>query len=147
MRKIARSAIVACSPEQFYALVEDIESYPSFLPGCVAAEVHERSGDETEATLTLGMAGLRQSFTTRNENTPGRAIDLRLVTGPFRRFAASWRFTPLGKQGTKVEFSMEYEFSSRILGRVLQPAFDRMADSMVDAFTRRAEDLHGDAEG
>jgi len=147
MRRIERSAIVPWSPEEFYALVEDIESYPSFLPGCVAAEVHEREGDTTEATLTLGMAGLRQSFTTRNENAPGRAIDLRFVKGPFRRFAASWRFSPLGARGCKVEFSLEYEFSSRVLGRVLQPAFDRMADGMVDAFTRRAEALYGDAEG
>src|SRR5258706_5432530 len=133
MKRIARSAIVPYAPAQFYALVEDIESYPSFLPGCVATEVHERTAGETKATLTLGVAGLSQSFTTRNENTPGKAIDLKLVSGPFRHFAASWRFAPLG-QGCKVGFSMGDEFSSRGLGRVFPPALHPTADKQGDAF-------------
>src|SRR4051812_46508785 len=103
MKRIARSAIVPCTPAQFYAVVEDIESYPSFLPGCVATEVHERTAEATEATLTLGLVGLRQSFRTRNANSPGKSIDLKLVSGPFKHFAAAWRFNSLG-EGCRVEF-------------------------------------------
>ena len=79
-----------------YALVEDIEAYPRFLPWCAAAVVHERRPDATKATLTVGLGGLRHSFTTLNENRPGEAIDMRLVEGPFRRFHGEWRFVALG---------------------------------------------------
>src|SRR5262249_7822470 len=110
MKRLLRSAIVECSAEAFYALVEDIEAYPRFLPWCAAAAVRERTEHRTIATLTLGVKGVRQSFTTENANVPGRSIDMRLVEGPFSHFASRWRFTPLSAGATKVEFELEYEF-------------------------------------
>src|SRR5678815_2669371 len=142
MKRVSRSAIVPHSAAELYAVVEDIESYPRFLPWCVGAEVKSRSPGATLAKLTVGMRGLKQSFTTQNENRAPEAIDMKLVEGPFRRFAAAWRFQPLGALACKVEFSMELEFSSRALAALLQPLFEKIADSMVDAFTRRADDLN-----
>lgn len=147
MRRVARSAIVEQSAARMFALVDDIEAYPAFLPWCLGAKVHERSGNMVRATLTVGAAGLRQSFTTRNENRPGEAIDLHLVEGPFRSFAASWRFTALSPQACRIEFTLEYEFASRALARMLEPLFDRMADTMVDAFSRRTARPDGGYEG
>ena len=139
MKRIARSAIVERSAEAVYALVEDIESYPSFLPRCLAAEVRERSPGRTVAALTFGFPGLRQSFTTENANQPGRAIDMRLLEGPFRHFSAAWRFTPLGGEAAKIEFSMAYEFANPLLAKALSPLFASLADAMVEAFRARAE--------
>jgi ribosome-associated toxin RatA of RatAB toxin-antitoxin module len=144
MKQIARSAIVEHSAAEMYALVEDIEAYPGFLPWCSAAVVHERRGGATRATLTVGIGGLRHSFTTQNENRPGEAIHMRLVEGPFRRFDAEWRFAPLSPQACRIEFVLQYEFSSRILGRALGPLFDGIADSMVEAFVRRAAEVYED---
>ena len=124
-----------------YRLVEDIESYPGFLPWCAQAEVHERGPSHTRATLTAGLHGVRQSFTTRNENRPGESIDMRLEQGPFRAFSAAWRFRPLGPQSCEIAFTLEYELASRMLARLLEPLFDRIADTMVDAFSRRAAEV------
>jgi ribosome-associated toxin RatA of RatAB toxin-antitoxin module len=146
MKRIRRSAIVEQSAERLFALVEDIEAYPGFLPWCLKTEVQERTPSSTRATLTVGMPGLRQAFTTQNENRPPKAIDLRLVEGPFRHFAAGWRFVPLSDSACRIEFSLEYEFSSPALARLLEPLFGRIADTMVDAFTRRAQALHGPAD-
>src|SRR6185312_11967088 len=137
MKRIARSAIVECPAMDFYALVAAIESYPEFLPWCAAAEVLERSPGRSVATLTLAVKGVRQSITTENSYLPGQAIDMRLVEGPFKAFAAAWRFTALGANACKAEYSMEYEFSSRMIAAVLEPVFRRIADSTVDAFTKR----------
>jgi len=137
MKRISRSAIVESSAAAFYALAEDVESYPSFLPWCAAAEVRERTPGRTVATLTLGVKGVRQSFTTENTNVPGRSIDMQLLEGPFKHFSAAWRFTPLEANAAKVEFSLAYEFSSRIVAAALEPVFSRIADSTVDAFTKR----------
>jgi ribosome-associated toxin RatA of RatAB toxin-antitoxin module len=138
MKRITRSAIVECGADAFYALVEDIESYPAFLPWCAAAKVLERAPGQTVATLTLGVKGIRQSFTTENANVPGRSIDMRLLEGPFKRFAASWRFSALQAHAAKVEFSLEYEFANRLVAATLGPLFSRIADSTVEAFVRRA---------
>ncbi|HEX7218009.1 MAG TPA: type II toxin-antitoxin system RatA family toxin [Burkholderiales bacterium] len=142
MKRIARSAIVEHSAAEMYALVDGIEAYPEFLPWCAQAVVHERKPGATRATLTVGLHGLRHSFTTQNQNRPGEAIDMRLVQGPFRRFHGEWRFVPLGEHASRIEFRLEYEFSSRTLGRLLAPLFDGIADSMVEAFVRRAAELH-----
>lgn len=142
MKRISRSAIVEHSAQKMFGLVDDIESYPRFLPWCTAARVEERTPAGVRATLTVGMKGLRQSFTTQNENRPVEAIDLRLVKGPFRRFAAGWRFKPLSDEACSIEFSLEYEMAGA-LSRILEPVFDHIADTMVEAFTRRAAELYG----
>ena len=142
MKRVARSAIVEHSAEEMFALVDDVESYPRFLPWCRAAAVEARSPERVRATREAGMRGRRQSFTTENELRPGEAMDMRLVKGPFRRFAAAWRFKPLSAEACAVEFSLEYEMAGP-LARLLEPLFDHIANTMVDAFTRRADELYG----
>ena len=146
MKHIVRSAIVGHSAAEMYALVEDIEAYPRFLPWCREAKV-ERGPTGTRATLAVGLKGVQQSFTTRNDNRPGELIEMRLVEGPFSAFAASWRFQALSEHGCRIEFRLDYEFAGRALGKLLQPLFDRIADTMVDAFTRRADEVHGKNPG
>ena len=147
MKRVARSAIVAHSAASVYSLVDDIESYPEFLPWCRDAKVLEREPSRTVATLTVGVRGVRHSFTTENANRPGEGIDLQLVEGPFRKFSAVWRFTPLDEHAARIEFLMEYEISNKVLAKVLEPLFDRIADTMVTAFSRRADQLYGKAAG
>lgn len=141
MKRISRSAIVEQSAAELYALVQDIDAYPEFLPWCVAAQVRERSPHRTVATLTVGMKGLKQSFTTENVDRDGESIDMKLLEGPFKRFSAHWRFKALGRHAARIEFSLGYEFASRILARALDPLFETIANTMVDAFTRRAARL------
>lgn len=144
MKRISRSAIVEHSAAQMFALVDDIPSYPRFLPWCSAATEEERTPQSVRATLTVGLRGLRQSFTTQNELRRGEAMEMRLVKGPFRRFAAAWRFKALSAEACAIEFSLEYEMAGP-LARVLEPLFDHIADTMVEAFSRRAAALYGNA--
>jgi ribosome-associated toxin RatA of RatAB toxin-antitoxin module len=142
MKQIARSAIVEHTAQEMFALVDDIESYPRFLPWCTAARVDARTPASVRATLTVGVRGVRQSFTTENELRPGESMRMRLVKGPFRRFAAEWRFRPLSDEACAIDFSLEYQMAGP-LARLLEPLFDHIADTMVDAFTRRAAELYG----
>lgn len=142
MRRIERSAIVEHPAAQMFALVEDVESYPGFLPWCTDARV-QPLGNDKRATLTAAMAGVRQSFTTRNRSRAPWAIDMTLLEGPFRHFIAAWRFNPLSESACEIRFALEYQFSSRALGVLLEPLFEHVADTMVDAFTRRADEVRG----
>ena len=141
MKEIRRSAIVEHSAAQMYALVDDIDSYPRFLPWCQSVEV-QIVGGMKRASLTVGLRGIRQSFTTLNENHPASSIHMRLVEGPFKQFSADWRFAPLKPDACEITFLLRYQFSSRALGTLLEPLFDEIADTMVDAFTRRADEIH-----
>ncbi len=143
LKRVARSAIVEHPARVLYDLVEHIEAYPRFLPWCRSAIVHAREPGRTRATLAVGIRGLTQSFTTENTNRAGESIDMRLVEGPFRRFSAAWRFAALGEAATKVQFTLEYEFANRVVARVLEPLFEHIADTMLDAFIRRADTVHG----
>lgn len=140
MKEIRRSAIVEHSAAAMYELVDDIASYPRFLPWCVDARVDD-PGPPKRATLAAGLKGIRYSFTTLNRNQPARSIDMQLVEGPFREFQATWAFTPLAEHACQIEFAMRFELASGPIGRLLDPLFNQIADTMVDAFTRRADEL------
>jgi len=145
MKKVIRSAIVEHSTGEIYALVEDIEAYSRFLPWCAGSEVIERVPGRTVATLKVGFKGVRQSITTENANREGESIEMRLVKGPFRKFSARWRFEPLAERAARIEFTLEYEIASRVLAKLLEPVFDHIANTMVQAFTRRADEVYGEA--
>ncbi len=121
-----------------FSLVDDIESYPEFLPWCGDAEVHYRRGDVVEATLELHRGKLSRHFRTRNTATGRQAIDMQLVDGPFRYLAGTWAFTQLGDSGSKVALDLEFEFSNRVIDSLFGSYFEGTCNSLVDAFTQRA---------
>jgi len=147
MRRVSRSALVPYSAQQMFALVEDVEAYPSFLPWCNDVEVHSRDGDVVEATLELHKRSLSKRFRTRNTLHRCEAMDLTLISGPFRRLSGGWRFQQLGEEGSKVALELEFEFDSRMLDMVIGAYFEDICNKLVDAFTRRATVIygHGDA--
>jgi ribosome-associated toxin RatA of RatAB toxin-antitoxin module len=140
MIHVDRSALVGYSAQAMYALVDDVESYPRFLPWCDGAQYVEREPGRAVATLRINFHGLKNQFTTENLLNPGRQIDMQLVAGPFRGLEGRWQFTALGENACKVEFTLRYEFASALLGKALGPAFHRIAETFVEAFVRRADE-------
>lgn len=143
MTVVNRHALVPYTAAEMYALVDDIESYPQFLPWCTCTRVLSRNDDEVRATIELSRGGVKKSFTTCNRNQPGKMIEVRLVEGPFKRLEGFWRFDPLGKDGCKISLDMEFEFASKMLSMVVGPVFTQIANSLVDAFQKRAVDVYG----
>ena len=139
MIRIERSALVTRTAQSMYEIVADIEGYPTFLPWCRRAVVHEARGAYLRATLGIDFRGMRREFTTENHNQPFESIDIRLIDGPFRSLAGQWRFKSLADNACKVELDLAYEFASPLLERIIGPAFNVIANSLVDAFIRRAD--------
>ena len=135
--------LVSFAPEQMFTLIDAVEDYPKFLPWCGGAEVLQRDERITRAAITINYHGIRQRFTTENMKSEPSEMVIRLVEGPFRSLDGYWRFTDLAGHGCKVELCLTYEFSSRILEKLVGPVFDHIANTLVDAFARRAEQLHG----
>jgi len=143
MTTINKFALVPYTPAQMFALVDDIEAYPQFLPWCKRTRVLSRTEDEVRATIELSRGGVEKAFTTCNRNQKDKMIEMRLVEGPFKRLDGFWRFDALGEDGCKVSLDLEFEFSSRMLGMVVGPVFSQIANSLVDSFQQRAVDVYG----
>ena len=141
MPSVSKSVLLPHSRERMFALVADVERYPTFLPWCGGASVNIEADGAVLATVVIDFRGLRQSFTTRNRNLAPDTVTMELVKGPFRQLHGQWRFTALKENACKVEFRLEYEFAAGLLGKALAPIFDYIAGSMVDAFVRRADAL------
>lgn len=142
MKSVRKTVLVPHSVQRMYALVDQVDDYPKFLPWCGSAVTRERTPESVVAEIQIAYHGIRQSFVTQNYNRPPERIEMNFVHGPFRTLAGHWRFIPLGDLGCRIEFSLDYEFASSVLERLVGPIFDRIADSFVDAFVRRADAIH-----
>ncbi|HEY6353180.1 MAG TPA: type II toxin-antitoxin system RatA family toxin [Burkholderiaceae bacterium] len=151
MKRVHKSVLLWYSPREMYDLVTAFDQYPKFLPWCERAEVLQRDGDTVVARLHLAYAGVRHAFTTRNRYEPSRSVLLQLVDGPFSLLDGLWQFEPIGgagrsagdEQACRIEFELDYAFASKPLEAVLSPVFDKVADTLVDRFVQRAEQVYG----
>ncbi|MGH8320560.1 MAG: type II toxin-antitoxin system RatA family toxin [Gammaproteobacteria bacterium] len=143
MRTVNKSALVPYTAAQMYTLVNDVESYPEFLPWCRSARVLSQTNSEMRASLELARSGFHKTFTTRNTLEPERGIVIALDNGPFRHLEGHWRFEDLGTEGSKVLLNMQFEFAGALLDLMAGPVFHEICNSLVDAFIRRAASLHG----
>lgn len=145
MKNVHKSVLIWYSAAEMYALITDIPAYPRFLPWCDHAQVLETLPDGVRAEIGLSIAGLQQSFETRNTHEVDRRVELRLLRGPFSDLCGEWRFTPVGGDGERacrVELDLNYGFKHSALASAVGPVFDRIAGSLVDAFVKRAEQVY-----
>lgn len=142
MALVEKTVLVPHSAEQMFNLVDRVEEYPDFLPWCGGASVSELEDTTVHATVHINYHHIRQHFTTENVRTPPHEINMALRDGPFRHLDGSWRFIPLSDSACKIEFRLHYEFSSKVLEKLVGPVFHYIANSLVDAFTHRAEKIY-----
>ena len=146
MKTVQKSVLTWYSPQEMFDLVTAVQQYPQFLPWCDHARVLEQDGSSMLAEVGIALSGIRQSFVTRNLHEPGRRVQMQLVKGPFSRLDGDWHFHAVGdgsQRAARVELLLHYGFDSVTLSKVVGPVFDRIADSMVDAFVKRAEQVYG----
>lgn len=138
-----QTAIVPYSAADMFTLVNRVEDYPKFLPWCHASDVFFRTEDEVKASITVLKSGIQKSFSTHNFIQNNKMIEMRLLSGPFRHLHGFWRFETLNENETKVSFDLEFEFSSKLISLALEPLFQHIGNSIIDAFHKRAAVLYG----
>ena len=139
MQSVKKSVLVPFSADAMFDLVEDVEAYPQFLPWCGGARILETHERGKTARIDIDYHGVRAHFTTDNENRRPESIVVTLKDGPFRHLHGEWRFIALAPDACKIEFELAYEFATPVLGRIVGPVFNHIANSFIDAFVRRAE--------
>jgi ribosome-associated toxin RatA of RatAB toxin-antitoxin module len=158
MREIKHSALIAQPAARLYALINDIESYPSFIPWCTHAKVLSRSEREIVATIGVQRGPLQSEFTTRNELEQDRRVLMHLVSGPFEMLKGEWLLTPIaqadprsapppaaaeprtvsGDSGCRVQLTMKFAFKNPLTAVLFEQKFAETTGSLMDAFVARA---------
>ena len=142
MAKISKDLVVPYTTQQMYELINAVDLYPEFLPWCSAVEVHTHTEDELAATIHLAKGPVKYSITTKNSMIPGNKIDMEYVAGPFKSCNGSWQF--IDQAGNcQILFDMEYQFINRMKRLLIEPVFNPIANTLIDAFHKRAEQIYG----
>src|ERR1700712_2707746 len=147
MPKFETHRPVPHTPEQMVDLVADVERYPEFLPLCNGLVVRSRKDRDAKtllvADMTVGYKAIRETFTTQVLlNKAEHAIDVQYIDGPFKYLDNRWRFQPNADGGCTIDFFIDYEFKSRILGALMGSMFDRAFRMFTDAFETRAGKIY-----
>ena len=143
MKTIAKTALVFHSAEQMFDLVDQVENYPDFLPWCANSRVLEHTDSHMVAELVLAKGRLRHAFTTRNERSRPESIRLALVEGPFKHFHGEWSFQAKGEQACQVSLDLSFDMGGKLTAMALSPVFTQVANTMVQAFCDRADEVYG----
>jgi ribosome-associated toxin RatA of RatAB toxin-antitoxin module len=143
MRRVKRSAHVPYSSAQMFDVINDVSRYADFLPWCVDSKVLQDQNDIMVARLEIARGGLKHSFSTRNVHKRADSIQMELLKGPFSNLSGLWEFTQLGEDGCRIKMDLSFDFDSRVMNMTLAGVFNVAADTMVDAFCERADDLYG----
>lgn len=138
MREVKRSALVARTPAEMFELVNDVGSYPLFVPGCHEAVILAQEGAESLVRLGVHRGVLRTHFTTRNRLEPPHRLHMRLEEGPFSTLEGQWSFHGAGAQGCRIEFVLRFEFANRLKAALFEPLFEHTVSDLVQAFAERA---------
>lgn len=143
MNILKKSAIAPYTTRQMFELVNHIEDYPRFLPWCPRSQVLQRTDEEVVASLDVNWKGIHKSFTTRNQLYPYDRVDISLISGPLKHMEGIWHFHPLNGQACHVILDLEFEFAGNFIDKLFQPVFQHIANTLVDAFCKRAVELYG----
>ncbi len=143
MTGINKTALIPYSAAKMYDLVADVDSYQHFLPWCGGSKILSQTDDEVQAQVRIQHMGMDKTFTTLNRMQKNKMIEMRLIDGPFKQLQGFWRFDSLDENACKISLDLEFEFSNKIMSLALGPIFSQIANSMVDAFCKRAIAVYG----
>ena len=142
MPVISRSALVMYSAEEMYALINDVNSYPSFVPDCSDSKILNQNDTTMTASLLVAKGGLQKWFTTQNTLIKNESVKLTLVDGPFKYLTGEWRLSSLSDNACKISFELDYEFSNKVLALAFGRVFSHLTNNIVQAFTLRAKEVY-----
>ena len=145
MAENEKSVLIGYSAPRMFALVDKVEDYPKFLPWCGGSSVVPQNESVTHATIVIDYHHIKHSFTTENIRTPPELIEMTLLNGPFQNLDGHWRFIPLAENACKIEFRLHYTFAHIFLEKLVGPVFFMIANSFVEAFIQRAEEVYGNS--
>lgn len=142
MPHFADKKFMPYSQKQLFDMIADVAKYPEFLPWCMDARIYNRKENQFDADLIIGFKAFKERFTTRVTLNGPNALDVDYIKGPMRELYNHWKFIK-ADGGTLVDFEVDFEFKSKLLGKMIGPLFAEATNRMINAFEARAKELYG----
>jgi coenzyme Q-binding protein COQ10 len=147
MKVHTEQKILPFKPDEIFELVGDVAKYPEFLPWCTGARVRDKqktsTGETMIADLMIGFKMVREKFTSRvTLDRPDLRIDVEYIQGPFKHLKNHWNFSATASGQCRIDFHLEFEFSSVLLQKLIGVLFHEAVRRMVAAFEARAHQLY-----
>ena len=138
--------LIECDKKQLIDLVLDIEKYPTFVPYCINAKVHEKNdkGDFINiiADLTIGKGLFKDTYKSDVKfNKKDNSIYVTNIDGPLKHLDNKWTFED-HKKGTEIYFDVDFEIKNKFLNILMTTSFQYGLDKIADAFQKRANQLY-----
>jgi len=143
VRQLHKSLLMPYSSAKIYAVVEDIASYPEFLPWCGGTRILSQESNRVDAEIIIAKGPVRVAFATINQLHAHERIDMRLKNGPFKQLSGFWLFEPIGDDACRVTLKLDFEFDNALLAMAVGTVFEQVIGSLIDAFLVRAKSLYG----
>ena len=137
MPKINRTAILSVNAIRAFEVVNQVENYPNFLPGCEKVKILEATEEYSMVKVDVAQAGFSESFVTKTWPIRYESILMEFVEGPFRHLSGKWTFARIGNDGCKVALDLTYEFEG--LANLASPLIKKSVDQIVKAFEGEIE--------
>jgi coenzyme Q-binding protein COQ10 len=145
MPRASVKRLIECDKIQLIELVLDIEKYPTFVPYCIEAKVHEKKDTENFiniiADLTIGKGLFKDTYKSDVKfNKKNNSIYVKNIDGPLKYLDNKWTFED-HKEGTEIYFDVDFEIRNKLLNILMTTSFQYGLDKIADAFQKRANQL------
>ena len=145
MPKASVKRLIECNKEQLVDLVLDIENYPTFIPYCLDAKIHEKKEEGNViliiADLTIGKGPFKATYKSDVKfNKDTDTIQVTNIEGPLKYLDNKWIFLEKDSS-TEISFDIDFEIKNKFLNIVMSKSFQYGLDKIADSFQKRANDL------
>ena len=146
MPRASVKRLIECDKNQLIDLVLDIEKYPTFVPYCIDALVHEKKDTKDFiiiiADLTIGKGPFKDTYKSDVKfNKKNNSIYVTNIDGPLKHLDNKWTFED-HKKGTEIYFDVDFEIKNKFLNIIMTTSFQYGLDKIADAFQKRANQLY-----
>jgi ribosome-associated toxin RatA of RatAB toxin-antitoxin module len=134
---------VSATPDQCFAVADDIERYPEWAAAIKEVTIHERDdeGRTTLASFRAAAFGRSTTYTLAYDHRDApRVLAWRLTKGDITtRLDGRYEFVPTGDGGTEVLYHLEVEFRVPIPGFIKMRAQSRILSTALRELKARVE--------
>ncbi len=134
MPKVSNARIVDFSAHRLYAAVVDVASYPRILPFIRAVRILEQTEGVTKAEVSVGLPMLSFSYVCLIHHNEPEEVKVELVSGPFKKLHAHWRFEPISDSQCRVHYALDSEFSNALMEMTAGAIFASQIHHSISAF-------------